>query len=166
MARQTVARMEVENLVKVLEPEKTGDASSDITLPVTFRARGELQRMKIVIPNDKKVTRHPAFPVAQGIAKKIIPLHSKFKVSGLPIYSAYWMDGRVGLASRLEVDTMERCKDDEADLNETSCFVIKTYETDKDKEKTRKKLAQEVGLFWDCGIECFVVEFFFQIRII
>lgn len=100
MWRNTVSKAEIKDLtVKVLEPEKIGDASSDITLPVTFRTRGDLQRWKIIIPNDNTAKTHPAFPVAKGVAKKIIPMHSEFKVNGFANFSAYTIDGQTILAS-------------------------------------------------------------------
>ncbi|KAG0013472.1 hypothetical protein BGZ82_002119, partial [Podila clonocystis] len=61
MARN-MSRIEVTDLVvKVLEPLKTEDESHDIALPVTFRVRGELQRLKIIIPNNNKV-KNPSTP--------------------------------------------------------------------------------------------------------
>ncbi|KAF9336209.1 hypothetical protein BG006_009373 [Podila minutissima] len=99
MWRHTVIKIEIEIkdlAVKVLEPEKIGDASSDITLPVTFRTRGDLQRWKIIIPTDNSAKAHPAFPVAE-------------------------------------------------DIVDTSFFAIKTYDTNKDKEKNCKRVAREVA---------------------
>ncbi|KAG0010164.1 hypothetical protein BGZ81_002951 [Podila clonocystis] len=143
---RNMSRIEVTDLVvKVLEPLKTEDDSSDITLPVTFRVRGELQRLKIIIPNNNKVKYHPVYSVAESIAKKWVPINSKFKVSGVAIYSAYSMNGQLGLASRLEVDSMVAFHDDDEDIVDTSFFTVRKYETNEEKDRHRKQVAREVG---------------------
>ncbi|KAG0312239.1 hypothetical protein BG000_006291, partial [Podila horticola] len=143
MARHT-PKIEVADLVvKVLEPMKTEDENGDITLPVTFRVQGEVQRVKIIIPNNSKIKDHPAYSVAESIAKKRVPINSKYKVSGVAIYSAYSMNNQVGLASRLEVKSMVAFHDDDEDIVDTSLFTVKKYETSNDKEWNRKHVARE-----------------------